>query len=147
MEKKQMANLESLIRLRKHNVDEKQKILAALYSQANLLENRKEELKSSLEQERRALEENVSPEMLSYFGNFAQAIRDDIDRIDHDLKNLETRIDAAREKVREAFADMKRAEIVDRQRKEEQKKETDTKESNELNEIGIEGFRRKEDLE
>ena len=137
-----MANLESLIRLRKHNVDEKQKILAVLYSKASNLENTKDSLQTSLETERNALKQDAPPEMLSYFGAFAQAVIDDIDRIEQDLKELEVRIDVAREKVREAFADMKRVEIVSRKRKEEEKKEQNTKETNELNDIGIEGFRR-----
>ena len=122
-----MANLESLIRLRKHNVDEKQKILAVLYSKASNLENTKDSLQTSLETERNALKQDAPPEMLSYFGAFAQAVIDDIDRIEQDLKELEVRIDVAREKVREAFADMKRVEIVSRKRKEEEKKEREEK--------------------
>jgi len=52
----------------------------------------------------------------------------------------------AQENVRAAFADMKRVEIVHERRQKEEQKEIDDKESRELDAIGIEGFRRKEDF-
>ncbi len=48
--------------------------------------------------------------------------------------------------MRAAFADMKRVEIVHKQREVEERAKIDEKQSNELDEIGIEGFRRKEEI-
>ena len=59
-----MADLASLIRLRKHTVDQKQKFLAELYRQAEALENKKAGYKDKLQNERALLEEQ---EMLEAF--------------------------------------------------------------------------------
>ena len=141
-----MADLDSLIRLRKHTVDEKQKVLSEIYRQIEQLEYRKEELLKRLEKERKALDEDLSLETRDFYGRFEGVIRSDVDRIDIEIRNLEANLDKAQEDVRAAFADQKRVEIVNERRKEEQAQEIKNKESLELDEIGIEGFRRKEDF-
>ncbi|PZO88741.1 MAG: hypothetical protein DI626_01115 [Micavibrio aeruginosavorus] len=107
-----MANLSSLIKLRRHNVEEKQKNLAMLYREAEEIENSKNVL---------------------------------IERLNLEKVKLETRINVAQDDVREAFANLKRIEIVQRERDATEKKEQADKESREMDEIGIEGFRRKEE--
>ena len=141
-----MADLESLIRLRKHTVDEKQKVLSEIYRQIEQLEQRREELLQRLNKERKALDEDLSLETRDFYGRFEGVIRSDVERIDIEIRNLETGLDKAQEDVRAAFADQKRVEIVSERRKEEQAQEIKNKDSIELDEIGIEGFRRKEEF-
>lgn len=141
-----MADLEALIRLRRHNVEEKQKVLADIFRKVEVLERRKNELLERLDKERKAMEENLSLETRAYYGRFEGVIRSDIERIDAELARLETRVQIAQEEVRSAFADMKRVEIVHERRQAEEAEELKDKESRELDEIGIEGFRRKEDV-
>ncbi|MCI5060776.1 MAG: flagellar FliJ family protein [Alphaproteobacteria bacterium] len=138
-----MADLDSLIRLKRHNVEEKQKVLADLFRQIERFEAKKEELLARLQKEREALEENLSLETREYYGRFEGVIRTDIERIDAEVAKLETRLTIAQDEMRDAFADMKRVEIVHRRRQEEEASEIKNKESGELDEIGIEGFRRK----
>ena len=141
-----MADLEGLIRLRRNTVEEKQRIIADLFRNAEKLEKRKKDLEDKLHKEREAIENNPELETLTYFGAFEQVALRDIDRLTQELKKWEERIEVAQDDMRNAFADLKRVEIVDRRRKEEALAEQQSKETKELDEIGIEVFRRKEDL-
>lgn len=140
-----MANLSSLIKLRRHNVEEKQKNLALLYREAEVIENSKNTLIERLRGERAMLDREQTIEMLAYFGRFSQNIHRMIDRLNLEKAKLEMRITVAQDDVREAFANFKRIEIVQRERDATEKKEQEDKESREMDEIGIEGFRRKEE--
>ena len=141
-----MADLEALIRLRRHTVEEKQKVLAEIFRKVEVLENRKNELLERLENERKALEENLTIETRAYYGRFEGVIRGDVERINTELAKLETRVQIAQEEVRSAFADMKRVEIVHKRRQAEEAQAIKDKESLELDEIGLEGFRRNEEF-
>ncbi len=140
-----MANLKSLIKLRRHNVDEKQKVLAELYRQVELIEQNKTILMERLQEERAVLDKTGTLEMYAYFGRFSQNIHRSIERMNVEKSKLEIRIQIAQDDVREAFANMKRIEIVQTERERVEKKEQDDKETRELDEIGIDGFRRRED--
>lgn len=141
-----MANLKSLIKLRRHNVDEKQKVLAELYRQVEIIERNKQILIDRLREEREVLDQNGTLEMYAYFGRFSLNIHRSLERMNEEKQKLEVRIQIAQDDVREAFANMKRIEIVQTEREKTEKKELADKESRELDEIGIEGFRRnKED--
>ena len=140
-----MADLQSLIRLRKHTVDQKQKFLAGLYRQADILEQKKAGLQDALTNERKLLEEQEMLEALAWYGRYAQGVKTQIDLLNKDIKHMEQRIEIARTDLREAFAEMKKIEITARQREEAERKEENDRESRELDEIGIEGHRRKED--
>ncbi len=140
-----MADLEGLIRLRRNTVEEKQRIIADLFRNAEKLEKRKKDLEDKLHKEREAIENNPELETLTYFGAFEQVALRDIDRLTQELKKWEERIEVAQDDMRNAFADLKRVEIVDRRRKEEALAEQQSKETKELDEIGIEVFRRAED--
>jgi len=98
-----MADLKSLIRLRKHEVDEKQKILSELYRQIEALENRKNSLLEKLAHERAALEENLTLETREFYGRFEGAIRNDVERLDGEIAKLEVGLEKAQEDVRAAF--------------------------------------------
>jgi flagellar export protein FliJ len=140
-----MANLKSLIKLRRHNVDEKQKFLAQLYREVEMIEGSKQTLIERLRHEREVLDKSGTLEMYAYFGRFSQNIQRMLERLNVEKKKLEMRIVVAQDDVREAFANMKRVEIVQREREKEEKKAAEDKESRELDEIGLDGFRRKED--
>lgn len=140
-----MANLKSLIKLRRHNVDEKQKVLAELYRQIEIIENNKQILLDRLREERAVLDNTGTLEMYAYFGRFSQNIHRSLERMNEEKQKLEIRIQIAQDDVREAFANMKRIEIVQTEREKNEKKEQADKETREMDEIGIEGFRRQRD--
>lgn len=138
-----MANLKSLIRLRKHTVDQKQKFLAELYRQAEELEAKKASYEEKLKKERELLEEQEMLEALAWYGRFASGIKAQIDLLNKDLSNMEQRIEIARADLRNAFAELKKIEITAERRREAEKKEELAKENKELDDIGIDGHRRK----
>lgn len=140
-----MANLKSLIRLRRHTVDQKQKFLAELYRQAEELEAKRKSYEEKLSKERALLEEQEMLEALAWFGRFAEGVKTQIDLINKDISNLEQRIEIARADLRNAFSELKKIEITDERRREAEKKEEQRKETKELDEIGIDTHRRKQD--
>lgn len=142
-----MANLLSLIKLRKHTVDEKQKLLAELYRQIETIEQSKNMLMERLRVEREALDKSGILEMYAYFGRFSQNIQRMIERLNGEKAKLEIRIQIAQDDVREAFANVKRIEIVQKERERVEKKEADDKETREMDDIGIDGFRRREEAD
>lgn len=137
-----MANLDPLIRVRKHNVEQKQKVLAELYKKAEELKNERDALETQL-----AIESEKSRElkidMLGYFAAYVKETRKNIDLIDQERKKVEKQIQFAQEQLREAFAEQKKIEIINKRRKDEEQAAQDKKESNELDEIAIDGHRRK----
>lgn len=137
------SDLSAIVRLRRHSVEEKQKMLADLYRQVETFEVRKNQLLKSLQKEREALEKTEDLAMLGYFGTFSEAVESDIERLEEELAKLEVRVRIAQDDMREAFANLKRVEIVQRNRREEEK-EIGARETKEMDDIGIEGFRRKE---
>lgn len=139
-----MADLDGLIRVRRNTVEEKQRIIADLFQNAEKLEKRKSALEEKLQKEREAIETNPELETLTYFGAFEQVALRDIDRLAQELKKWEARIEIAQDDMRNAFADLKRVEIVDRRRKEEARAEAQARETKELDEIGLDVFRRQE---
>lgn len=139
-----MKTLDSLVRLRRHAVEEKQKILADLLRQVEPLEEQKKAFYARLKQERDAIKSMERLETADYYGLFEGTIRKDIERLDHDIRALDTRISLAQEEVRQAFADMKRVEIVKERRDDEAAQEIKKKESSALDAIGIDIFSRRE---
>ena len=139
-----MTDLNPLIRVRKHATEQKQKLLAELYRQADELETQKQTLLDQLEEERAAYAD-MPIDFLSYFAPYEQAVKDRVEDISADQEKLERRITSAREDMRLAFAELKKIEIIQNRRIEEQGDALARKEAQELDEIGIDGYRRKND--
>lgn len=138
-----MTDLSSLIRLRKHTVDQKQKFLAELYRQAEVLEEKKKGYQEKLQKERALIEEQEMLEALAWYGRFAEGVKGQIKTIEKDISNLDQRIEIARADLRNAFAELKKIEITNDRRIAAEKKAEKAKEDKELDEIGIDVFERK----
>lgn len=78
------------------------------------------------------------------FGLYADNVRKKIAKFDENIKKMENRIEGAQEDMRIAFAELKKIQIIKRQREEREQKKQDDKEAQALDDIAIEGFRRKE---
>jgi len=140
-----MAELDSLIKLRKHTVDEKRRALAELYRQTEILQKQKREVEAQMEQEKKLAEEMASLEASAYLGRYLEGARKKIKGIDQSIRKLETRIAVAQEDIRNAFAEVKKIEITQRNRQNREKKARDKKEGQELDEIAIDQFRRQQE--
>lgn len=139
-----MADLKPLIRVRKHVVEQKQKFLAELYKQDEELAGQKQNLQEQMAEEREKLSE-MGVEMMAYFGPYSDAVKLRVGDIDEARGKLATRISIAREDMRTAFAELKKIEITQERREAEDRAEISKKESIELDEIGVEVFRRQQE--
>ena len=140
-----MANLKPLIRVRKHAVEQKQKFLAELYRQAEEFAAQKQALIDQLADERTKMDEMedvVRMEAMTHYGLYAQGVRSRIEDLEGHITKLDGRIEVAREDMRQAFAELKKIEITQERREDEEEAEVKKKESDELDEIAIENFRR-----
>jgi len=136
-----MADLTGLMRVRKHDLEQKQKAVADLYRQAEYLANQKTELLETLDQEQEKLKD-FGVEMLSYFGPYSEAVHERVEEIDAETTQLETRIEIAREDMRLSFAELKKIEITHERRLDEEQEKVDKRESTTLDEIAIDGYLR-----
>lgn len=139
-----MADLRSLIRVRKHAVEDKQKALSELYRQAEELTSEKQALQDDLKRERQKVDE-MGVEALGYFGRYSQVVKERSELIDHKMVMLENRIEIAREDMRIAFAELKKVEITQKRRDDEEEAEIKKAEDQSMDEIGLESYRRDKD--
>tara|TARA_R110002072_G_scaffold114575_2_gene244698 strand:- start:464 stop:886 length:423 start_codon:yes stop_codon:yes gene_type:complete len=137
-----MTELDPLIRVRKHDIEQKQKALAALYTHAQELKDKRDSLETQLAIETEKTNE-LNVEMLRFFQPYADQVKEQIERIDLAREQLEHHIRFAQDEMRNAFAEMKKIEIIDERRKAELLAEMDKKESDMLDEIALDAFRRK----
>lgn len=139
-----MAKLDPLIRVRKHTIEQKQKFLASLYVKAEELKQQQDTLETQLAIETEKTKD-LGAEMMGYFGAYADSVNIQLEELDVVRKHMEDRIKMAQEDVRNAFADLKKIEIINDRRQSEALADMDKKESEELDEIAINMFRRNND--
>lgn len=139
-----MADLKPLIRFRKHLVDEKQKMLSQLYRDAEKIEQSKQTILDQMEKESTLANEMGSTEAHQYLGRYLEGARKKIKALEISLKKMEVRIAAAQEDIRNAFAEMKKVQIIQTRREDEEERAEEKKESDTLDEMGIERFNKKD---
>jgi flagellar export protein FliJ len=137
-----MANLNSLIRVRKYAVEQKQKFLSELYRQAEELQTQKKTMLEQLAEEEEKTR-TMEIEMLVYFGPYAQAVKERVKDIDDSISLLNKRIDIAREDMRLAFAELKKVEITQENREAAEATKQQKKEDAVLEEIALQTHRKK----
>ncbi len=138
-----MPKLSSLIRVQKHRVDEKQKILARLYAELEALEQKKQNVIDQIAKERKVAEGMSSDPLTQLsFGNYINNAKKSVSALENDIEKVNVRISLAQDDIRAAFEELKKTEIVHQNRIDEEKKAQKKKENTELDEIGIEGHRR-----
>lgn len=137
-----MAQLHSLIRLRKYRVEEKQKILAELFRQAELIEGRKRAISESLIREKIIAEESGQVDAYVFYAAYASRMTQELEKIEIQLQRMDARIEKAQEDLREAFAEQKKAEIIQKKRDKSEQDLLKAKENREMDNIGIDVFLR-----
>lgn len=140
-----MANLKPLIRLKTHQLDQKKRALAALYREREALQDSKEKLEQQRAHEREALEQDNSIDAQVSYMRYAENVKKQIAGLDSKMAKLDERIKVAQDLMRDAFADLKRVEIIQERREGEEQAEEKRKEDNELDEIGLDQHRRQQE--
>ena len=140
-----MADLHSLIRLRKDRVEEKQKILADLFREAEKYEAAIKNLEDQHEIEKANAEEKGDYETLTAYSLFAERVRDQVAFLQQGLDAINARVAIAQEAMRDAFGELKKIEIIQENRDEEALKKELKREGEVLDEVALEGFRRNQE--
>lgn len=138
-----MADLDPLIRYRKHGVDEKRRFLSQLYREMEQIELQKRTIQRQIDKEIALAAEMGTPEAQGYLGLYLEGARRKIKALETSRVKMETRIVAAQEDVRAAFAEMKKVEIIQRTREEKEEAAAQRKEDQTYDDIAIEGYRRR----
>ncbi len=140
-----MADLDPLIKLRKHGVDEKRRFLAQLYRESEALERQKMIILEQMDKEIVLAREMGTADAQAYLGKYLEGARRKVKALEKSVEKINVRIGAAQEDMRAAFAEMKKVDIIQRRREEREEAEQKKKDDDELDDIAIEGFRRKDD--
>jgi flagellar FliJ protein len=137
-----MADLGVLIRLHKHELDEKRRVLGELYGEMALLERARRELERAFEQEKEAVA-RMDDQISFTFADYAETVRRQRLDLDDREVEMEKAIERAKESLMETFAELKKYEMTQEERDRLEADERQFKENAAMDAIGIEGFRRK----
>ena len=137
-----MADLSTLIRLHKHELDEKRLVLAGLYTQMAALERQRRDLEFAFEREKEEAAANTEDVHFT-FVRYVDQINRQRKMMDEQKEILEKKITAAKDNMMETFSELKKYEMTQQERDRLAAEERAMKESHEMDAIGLEGFRRK----
>lgn len=138
-----MADLTGVIRLRRFQLDEKRQVLVELQRLAAELVGEQARLVQSIEAEQDAALSVADPSAAFTFGTFVQSVLERRKRLEQSQAQTEAQIEGATEQVREAFNELKKFEQTEAQRRAREFQRRARQENLQLDEIGIEGFRRR----
>lgn len=138
-----MADLDPLIRVRKYDVEQRQKFLADLYSQEESLQAQRQKMLDDLAAEEASLD-GLDAQMLTYFSAYKKSVLERVDELNEAIQTVKLRIDMAREAVREAFAELKKIEITNEAREAEYIAELEKKEGQMFDDIALQTFRKQD---
>jgi flagellar export protein FliJ len=139
-----MANLKPLIRLRKFEVEEKQKILVALLREVEKLESKKTSILISIKAERKIAEDSDDYETQAAYRMYAERARQQVDLLNAEIGKYDFLIKRAQDDMRDAFAEQKKIEIIQENRDAEEEAAIAAKDAATMDEIGLNGFVRKD---
>jgi flagellar biosynthesis chaperone FliJ len=132
----------TLIKLKKREVDDVRKALAALERQREELLLLIERMMAEMQAEAQLAAD--TPEIGAYFGGYAQRVKRRREEILKEVLALEGKIQQARAKLADLFGEQKRYEIVEENAKQRERKAQERKEQIKMDEVGTVQFRRTE---
>lgn len=136
-----MADLTALIRLHKHELDEKRLVLAELYTAMSVIERQRRDLERAFEAEKAAVAD--TNDIHFTFARYVEQTNRRRKELDDQAAEMEKKIAAAKDSMMETFSELKKYEMTQEERVRLAAEERAFKESSELDAVGIEGFRRK----
>jgi flagellar export protein FliJ len=137
-----VKDLKTLIRLNEWTVDERRRELGDVLGSLESLENGLRRLRDELLREQQAAQS--SPEEAGFFyGNYAAAVIQRRHHLDAGIAQMEIKVSEARERLEEAYRDLKKYEVAQENRDLEMAKETARREQIEMDELGLQAHRRK----
>lgn len=137
-----MADLSTLIRLHKHELDEKRQALAALYTEMAKLERQQRDLEFAFAREKEAVEADNADVHFTFI-RYAEQMKRQREMMEEQKRLMEKKIEDAKNGMMDTFSELKKYEMTQAERDRVEAAERALKESNEMDAIGLEGFRRK----
>ena len=134
--------LTTLARLTKWTVDQRRRTLGALLRELENLETSRRGLDIELSQEQSAAADNPDEAGLLY-GTYAEAFVNRRDIMDESIRTKKTEIENALEELNESYRELKKYEVARDSRRQLELVEEVRREQIELDDIGIETYRRK----
>ena len=134
--------LTTLARLTKWTVDQRRRTLGALLRELESLEASRRGLDIELIQEQSAAAENPDEAGLLY-GTYAEAFINRRDIMDESIRTKKAEIEKALEELNESYRELKKYEVARDSRSQLELVEEVRREQIELDDIGIETYRRK----
>tara|TARA_R110002110_G_scaffold284987_1_gene499221 strand:- start:25133 stop:25552 length:420 start_codon:yes stop_codon:yes gene_type:complete len=135
-----MKTLRTLIRLRKHTLDEARRELTVLQRKVDAIDQARARLDQELVEESATARADVEA---SYgYGHYLGTVRERRREFDRQVDELSQQVALAEACVREAFREVKQLEIADAQRIERERAEMARHEQAGLDEVALSGFRR-----
>lgn len=130
-----MAKLDSLLRLKDWQLDEARQELIELQNQMEDLTQHIQAFEKEVTQELSAAEEAGEIAMLQSLPGYLARAKAKREQLSQRSQILSAQIEQATEQVRESFLELKRLDIIDRQRKEAAEKEQARKDQIELDDM------------
>jgi flagellar export protein FliJ len=137
-----MADLSALIRLHKYELDEKRRGLTILYTQMGELERARQKLEAEFAIETAGVD--MAAETSFTYAGYAERVTRERERIEEAERQLDIRIQTAKDSLMETFSELKKYEMTQAERERLEAEEQAFKESTMLDEIGLEGYRRRQ---
>lgn len=133
----------TLIRLNEWTVDERRRELGDVLASLAELESGLQRLREELTKEQDVVQ--ASPEEAGFFyGNYAQAVIERRHRLNAGISRMEEEVTQARDKLNEAYRELKKFEVVQDLRDTREAQELVRKEQIDLDEIGLQTYRLKQ---
>lgn len=137
-----MADLEPLIRYRKFQLDEKRRFIARLYAEADKVYNFKQRALDEVARERAYVDESSDPHVITGFLGYQGLMKKKIAMIDVEVKRIDARIQVAQDDLREEFTELKKFEIVQRNRLRKRREELERRQAALFDAQALEAYRR-----
>ncbi|NQW00059.1 MAG: flagellar FliJ family protein [Rhodospirillales bacterium] len=134
--------LKSMIRLNEWKVDQKRRVLGEKLSEIGALEDGLVALEDELLREQSTAQQSPHEAGL-FYGAYANGVINRRDRFKTDIENMEEQIVAAREDLNVAYRELKKFEIIHKQREKREREELDKKQQQQLEELGLDNHRRR----
>jgi len=137
-----VAGLKSIIRLRKHELDEKRRVVTQLQTLLDNLEREERRTLDALDAEKQHA--TVDEETRAAFPNYNKRVQEKLKDLRAEQERVRNAIDHARSELQDAFKELKTYEITEENREKRAAAEEKRKEDQTMDDIGTEGHRRKE---
>jgi flagellar export protein FliJ len=138
-----MKGIATLIKLRKRALDDLRRKMVSLESQKEQLQQSSAALNKELAYEMQQAKKQA--DMSGFFGGFAKRIQKRQEEIADEIRSLDLKITSLNDQITEAFAELKKFEIVQENAKRRADEEERRKETILMDEVAANQHRRKEE--